>query len=199
MYVGVAAMVTDASVWQRALPPAPVARTCHRMRRFGVFFDTRFAPITSRSRGDGPEGFWMRKGLLAPLGLALASFVSLGTWAAEEGEHRAHGTVKAVDAAAGTVIIDHGDIPGLMMGMTMEFAVSDPEVLRGVAPGQMIHFSVRKDGNRYLVTEIRPTAAGKTPSRHEMMNGGCDCCGGRGMAPGAGTGQHSTTGAALLI
>jgi len=127
----------------------------------------------------------MRKKLLATLGLILASSLSLATWAAGEGEYAAQGTVKSVDAGAGTVTIDHEDIPGLMMGMTMEFAVSDPEVLRGVAPGQVVDFRVRKAGEKLIVTEIRPAASDETPGGHGMMKGHGDCCQGTMMtAPG---------------
>lgn len=118
----------------------------------------------------------MRKGLLATLGVVFASALSLVAWAADEVGYAAHGTVESVDAAAGTVTIDHEDIPGLMMGMTMTFSVSDPGVLRGVAPGQVIDFHVRKDGRRYVVTEIRPSAPGEPRGGHGMMKSG-SCCG----------------------
>jgi len=130
----------------------------------------------------------MPRVLLLTLGVVLASALSFAAWAADEGAHAAHGTVKSVNAAAGTVTIDHEDIPGLMMGMTMTFSVPEPEVLRGVEPGQVIDFRVRKDGDRYIVTEIRPAAAGASPGGHEKMNhgmmrGGC-CRGSMSMALG---------------
>ena len=126
----------------------------------------------------------MRTGLLA-VGLAFMTVLSLAAWAADEQGYAAHGTVKRVDVSAGTVTIDHEDIPGLMMGMTMEFSVSKPEVLRDVAPGQAIDFRVRKDGDKYVVTEIRPAATGETPGGHGMMKGHGDCCRGMMMmAPG---------------
>jgi hypothetical protein len=92
--------------------------------------------------------------------------------------------VKSIDASAGTVTIELEDIPGLMMGMTMEFSVTDPEVLRGVAPGQVIDFRVRKDGNQYIVTEIRSAAASETPGGNRMMRGDGDGCQRMMMAPG---------------
>ena len=133
----------------------------------------------------------MRKGLLVTLGLALSSLLSLATWATDEGGYAGHGTVKSVDAPAGTVTIDHEDIPGLMMAMTMEFSVSDPEILRGVAPGQAVDFRVRKDGDKYVVTEIRPAATGETPGGHGMMKGDGDCCRGMMMMAPGHNGPHS--------
>lgn len=110
----------------------------------------------------------VRSRRLVSLGLALVSFLWFGVSAAAEGDgYAAHGTVKSVDAAAGTVTIDHEDIPGLMMGMEMKFEVSDPKVLAGVVPGQVVDFRVQKDGERYLVTEIR--AAMERPGGHEGM------------------------------
>lgn len=126
----------------------------------------------------------MRKGLLVTLGVALASLLTVATWAADEVGYAAHGTVKGVDASAGTVTIDHEDIPGLMMGMTMTFSVSDPRLLRGVAAGQLIDFRVRKDGNQYIVTEIRPAAGSETPGGHQMMMRHGGCCHGMMRAPG---------------
>jgi hypothetical protein len=75
-------------------------------------------------------------------------------------------------------MIDHEDIAGLMRGMTMKFSVSDPELLRGNASGQVIDFRVHKDGNQYVVTEIRLAAAGEHPGGHgTMMKGNGGCCG----------------------
>ena len=124
----------------------------------------------------------LRTKFLVAFALALASFLSLSAWAADEAGYAAHGTVESVDLSAATVTIDHDDIPGLMMGMTMKFSVSDAEILRGVEPGQVVDFRVRKDGDRYVVTEIRPSP--KTSDSHEMMMEKCGCCGGAmGMAP----------------
>ena len=119
----------------------------------------------------------MRNGLLA-VGLAFMTVLSLAAWAADEQGYAAHGTVKSADVSAGTVTIDHEDIPGLMMGMTMTFSVSDPGILRGIEPGTMVDFRVRKDGNRYIVTEIQPATAHPVPEGHGMMMKGCGgCCG----------------------
>lgn len=120
----------------------------------------------------------MGKGLVVTLTLTLVSVLSLATWAADEAGYAGHGTVKSVDESAGTVTIDHGDIPGLMMGMMMTFSVSDADLLGGVGPGQVVDFRVRKNGDRYLVTDVRPAAADDNPGRHGMtMNGNGGCCG----------------------
>lgn len=72
-----------------------------------------------------------------------------------EGEtYAAQGRVESVDPERGTVTIDHEDIPGLMKAMTMTFEVADRAILEDVSVGQAIDFRIRKDADRYVVTEI---------------------------------------------
>ena len=80
--------------------------------------------------------------------MLLAVFVTGPAWSGET-TYRGHGLVKHADATAGTVTIDHEKIPGLMMGMTMEFRVSDPEMLEGIAPGQAVDFRLRDEDGRF--------------------------------------------------
>lgn len=52
--------------------------------------------------------------------------------------------------------LDHDEIPGLMMGMTMTFH-ADPALLVSVEAGQEVDFRVREEGTRrYVVTAIEP-------------------------------------------
>jgi Cu/Ag efflux protein CusF len=90
---------------------------------------------------------------LVALALAAAVAVSGCSRQAEEGV--GSGIVLAVDAAAGLVTLDHGDIPGLMTGMSMTFEVADPAMLSGLAGGEQVEFRVRHEGGRYVVQEIR--------------------------------------------
>jgi Cu/Ag efflux protein CusF len=67
-----------------------------------------------------------------------------------------HGNVVAVDASRGEVTLDHEEIPGLMMAMTMTYP-ADPALLAGIAAGQEVDFRVREEApGRYVVTEIAP-------------------------------------------
>jgi Cu/Ag efflux protein CusF len=86
--------------------------------------------------------------------LAFGAALALGACSGSGDEGVGRGTVLAVDAAAGLVTIDHGDIPGLMKGMTMTFEVADPALLSGVASGQQVEFRVRHEEGRYVVQEI---------------------------------------------
>jgi len=69
-----------------------------------------------------------------------------------------HGVIRGVDSQAAQVTIEHGEIPDLMMAMTMSFSVDDPAILEGVSVGDEVDFLVKQDGDRYVVTQIRRTA-----------------------------------------
>jgi Cu/Ag efflux protein CusF len=70
---------------------------------------------------------------------------------------RGEGVVTAVAAAEGKVSIDHGDIPGVMKAMTMEFQ-ADSALLAGVETGSRVEFRVVYENGVYRLTELRPAA-----------------------------------------
>ena len=91
--------------------------------------------------------------------LTALTFVAVGWLAACGGDspetgRNAEGVVESVDAAAGKVTIDHGEIPGLMGPMTMTFDVSDPALLTGIATGDQVRFDVRYEEGTYEVISI---------------------------------------------
>ena len=57
------------------------------------------------------------------------------------------GVVDAVDASARMITLDHEDIPGVMMAMTMTFAVAPEVSLDDIEPGVKVDFSVRQDAS----------------------------------------------------
>ena len=71
------------------------------------------------------------------------------------GRYAARGVVEEVDLEGGQVLIDHGDVEGLMPGMTMNFAVRDPALLEKLAPGQIVEFEIHFTGRSYDVTAAR--------------------------------------------
>ena len=79
--------------------------------------------------------------------------------AACQGRSSVRGTgeckVVSIDPAKAEITIEHGDIEGVMMGMTMPFTASDPRLLEGLAPGATIEFDVEQRGDHYFVTAIR--------------------------------------------
>ena len=71
--------------------------------------------------------------------LILVSFIACSHPPAAK-RYELQGRVVAVDAAARQLTIAHKDIPGLMVGMTMPFTVSDKDVwvFKSIAPGDEV-------------------------------------------------------------
>jgi Cu/Ag efflux protein CusF len=70
--------------------------------------------------------------------------------------HQAAGKVKSVDAAKGTVTIDHGPVTSLNWpAMTMTFKAKDKKMLEAVKPGQKIEFGFEQQGRDHVVTKVK--------------------------------------------
>lgn len=65
------------------------------------------------------------------------------------------GTVKAINPKAPSIEIDHGDIEGLMPAMQMEFEVTDPALLNGIAVNDQIDFTVEDHAGTMRVTAMK--------------------------------------------
>ena len=89
--------------------------------------------------------------------IALLALVagSLGCRRDSPQSYAGEGVVEEVKPALGQVVIQHGEIVGLMEAMTMNFAVPDPELLGMLAPGQKIEFEVRFTGRSYDVVSAK--------------------------------------------
>jgi Cu/Ag efflux protein CusF len=74
---------------------------------------------------------------------------------------RLTGTVKSVDAAEGRLLVEHGDIPGLMGAMTMKYGVGEHENLRILAPGDQIQCDVVVTGATTYLENIQVSGAAK--------------------------------------
>jgi Cu/Ag efflux protein CusF len=46
--------------------------------------------------------------------------------------------VISVDASRGLIVVKHGEIPGLMPAMTMQYSVADPKQIEKLQPGDKI-------------------------------------------------------------
>jgi Cu/Ag efflux protein CusF len=84
-------------------------------------------------------------------GLALVLALGLGGCGGGDGG-RGEGVVRKVHHD-GRIVIEHGDIPGVMKAMTMEFEV-ETGLLEGIEPGDRVAFRVAHEGGRYRVTEL---------------------------------------------
>ena len=67
------------------------------------------------------------------------------------------GVVKAVftNPKAPAIEIDHGDIAGLMPAMQMEFPVTDPKLLNGIAVNDQIDFTIEAAAGTMKVSAIK--------------------------------------------
>ena len=64
------------------------------------------------------------------------------------------GRVVSVEPANNQVTVDHGDIPGFMMAMTMPYPVKDPNLLKPLAPEDQIKADVVVNGNDVYLENI---------------------------------------------
>jgi Cu(I)/Ag(I) efflux system protein CusF len=67
------------------------------------------------------------------------------------------GVVKAIDAARGTITLQHEAIASIHWpAMTMPFKLASPELLKHVKIGDKVQFTLRPDGMASTVTSIEP-------------------------------------------
>ncbi len=69
------------------------------------------------------------------------------------------GKITAIDASAGLVSIDHGEIVGLMDAMEMQYEAKPAKILEGLTVGDKVAFAV--DGKTLTILEIGKRAPGK--------------------------------------
>ena len=66
------------------------------------------------------------------------------------------GTVVSVNKAGGSVILKHEPITAIGWGaMTMEFKVEDKKSLEKVKKGDKVAFTLKPDGQEYIITSIK--------------------------------------------
>lgn len=72
------------------------------------------------------------------------------------GPIRGAGMVKAVDAASGSITLDHEPIEAIKWGaMTMEFKAADPSILRDVSVGDHVTFELKSAEDTQTVTMVQ--------------------------------------------
>ena len=69
------------------------------------------------------------------------------------------GIVRSVVPKLGAIFLTHEAMPGLMDGMTMGFEAQDTKLLDGLASGDAVRFTVRKDGDRLVLVAIEKLRA----------------------------------------
>jgi Cu/Ag efflux protein CusF len=69
-------------------------------------------------------------------------------------EYDVRGKVVALEPDKAAVTIDHEDIPGLMKGMQMDFQVENPELLKGIKPGDRVQGRLKRSESGYVLTRL---------------------------------------------
>jgi protein SCO1/2 len=124
----------------------------------GARHSARVPRGSRRARGGLPGNFGclqrMRSNQLSSLlAAALLSAASACSDGPAADRYPASGIVREVLLEDHQVVIEHGEIEGLMPGMTMSFDVPDHELLETLAAGQAIDFTVEVTGKSYRVVE----------------------------------------------
>jgi protein SCO1/2 len=106
--------------------------------------------------------------------------------------YRGRGVVKQLDDGAGRVVIEHQDIPGLMMAMTMPFEVADRALLAGVGVEDAVSFRVvARDGGRYRIQSLdlegKPNSLRRGAEHYAAYCASCHGSSGDGDGPLAAT------------
>ena len=75
----------------------------------------------------------------------------------KNGNYNAKGKVTKINNELGSIELDHGDIPGLMPAMIMEFFVKDKALLSDVKVGDQVDFVIEYKHPAETVVEIKKT------------------------------------------
>jgi Cu/Ag efflux protein CusF len=108
----------------------------------------------------------MRK-LCSLLLLCVGSFVGASCQQQPAKHYPVQAEVIAVDAPKNLITVKHGDIPGLMPAMTMQYMVADPKQIENLQPGDKITADLVVSDNKGELEKIalvgKPDIAPKTP------------------------------------
>lgn len=76
--------------------------------------------------------------------------------AAVAGPIRSTGTVTAIDAAAGTISLDHAPIAAINWpAMSMQFRAEDPTMLQGIAVGDQVTFELKSESESSTIIMVQ--------------------------------------------
>jgi Cu/Ag efflux protein CusF len=78
------------------------------------------------------------------------------------------GVVTGLDAESGSITVDHGDIPGLMDAMEMQYRVQPSVLPHGLRKGDKIEFGV--DGKTYTIVAIKKIASPRRRRDDSLRN-----------------------------
>src|SRR5713226_4687970 len=95
---------------------------------------------------------------------AIVAGISLSVWLAgcsspkpaQQAPHRysLHGRIVSIEKAKQQVVVDHGEITGFMMAMTMGYSVKNPNLLDSLSPEDQITADVVVNGDDVWLENI---------------------------------------------
>jgi Cu(I)/Ag(I) efflux system membrane fusion protein/cobalt-zinc-cadmium efflux system membrane fusion protein len=72
-------------------------------------------------------------------------------------EGHGKGILKSIDTSGKTLLLDLGDVPGIMEPMTMSYVADPPQLLSAAKPGDSVAVTIQDRGQGdYVVTAIKP-------------------------------------------
>ncbi len=72
-----------------------------------------------------------------------------------------HGKVTKIDQAAGSIEVEHENIPGYAEAGTKSFKVANPQLIETLVVGHETHFTIRVAGDVALLTGVQDGHDGK--------------------------------------
>jgi len=104
------------------------------------------------------------KRIILLLSLMLACFTA-GCQSAPEKHYPLQAEVISVDAPRHLIVVKHGEIPGLMPAMTMQYAIADAKQIESLQPGDKITADLVVSENKgqlekiVLIEKVKSAAA----------------------------------------
>ncbi|MBI3041781.1 MAG: copper-binding protein [Betaproteobacteria bacterium] len=92
-------------------------------------------------------------GMLMTPGVSMAGMAHGRTPAPASGPFEGRGTVIAVVPESRELVLDHGEIKGLMGAMTMGYPVASEALLKGLNPGDTVKFRIDPAGQKIIAVE----------------------------------------------
>src|SRR5436305_12834797 len=96
----------------------------------------------------------MRAQIAFSLVLALSA-AACGKPATTQKTYTVEGQVTAVSPDHQQATVKHEEIKGFMMAMTMPYTVKDPQLLNGIAPGDLIHATLVVEPNQAYFSSVK--------------------------------------------
>jgi Cu/Ag efflux protein CusF len=121
------------------------------------------ARSTRRTRLNFILSLGLAAGIAATLGFAGCGSKPAAQQSAQPAEQQApagpkryqlEGRVVSIQPSSNEVVVDHKDIPGFMMGMTMPYPVKNPNELKPLSPEDQIKADVVVNGNDVYLENI---------------------------------------------